>query len=73
MTGLACGDGGMERPRRGVRAPLCRPPGTGARRRGTGAGLDIVDSTWVFGCIYIFGSVCVCVSLCVWREREKGE
>jgi hypothetical protein len=36
MTGLAFGDGGMDRPRRGVRAPPWeRPPGTGGRRRGT--------------------------------------
>jgi hypothetical protein len=35
-TGLALGDGGMERPRRGGRLPLwARPPGTGGRRRGT--------------------------------------
>lgn len=33
-TGRAFGDGGMERPRAGLRGP--RPPGTGARRSGTG-------------------------------------
>lgn len=47
-TGLAIGDAGMERPRRGVRPPLCaRPPGIGGRRRGTvdmvGCGLDDVS------------------------------
>lgn len=37
VTGLAFGEAGMERPRRGVRFPLCAraPPGTGGRRRGT--------------------------------------
>jgi hypothetical protein len=46
-TGLAFGDGGMERPRRGVRLPpWARPPGTGGRRRGTaedmfGCGLEV--------------------------------
>lgn len=36
-TGLAFGDAGMERPRRGVRLPLwARPPGIGGRRRGAG-------------------------------------
>jgi hypothetical protein len=35
-TGLAFGEAGMERPRRGGRPPLwARPPGTGGRRRGT--------------------------------------
>jgi hypothetical protein len=43
-TGRAFGDGGIERPRAGLRGP--RPPGTGARRRGTGDamlgwGLDV--------------------------------
>ena len=33
-TGRAFGDGGIDRPRAGLRGP--RPPGTGARRRGTG-------------------------------------
>lgn len=33
-TGRALGDGGIERPRAGLRGP--RPPGTGARRSGTG-------------------------------------
>jgi hypothetical protein len=36
MTGLALGDGGMERPRRGTRPPAgARRPGTGGWRRGT--------------------------------------
>lgn len=35
VTGLAFGEPGMERPSRG--GPLARPPGTGGRRRGTGA------------------------------------
>lgn len=36
-TGLADGEGGMARPRRGVRAPpLEREPGIGGRRRGAG-------------------------------------
>jgi hypothetical protein len=46
-TGLAFGDGGIERPRRGVRLPpWARPPGAGGRRRGTaedmlGCGLEV--------------------------------
>lgn len=37
LTGLAFGEGGMPRVRRGVRLPLwLRPPGTGGRRSGTG-------------------------------------
>jgi len=42
MTGRTCGDGGMERPRRGVRlAELLLEPGIGGRRRG--AGVDMVE------------------------------
>jgi hypothetical protein len=46
-TGLAFGDAGIERPRRGGRPPPpARPPGTGGRRRGTvddmvGCGLKV--------------------------------
>lgn len=36
LTGLALGDGGMERPSRGARDELWRPPGMGGRRRGAG-------------------------------------
>jgi hypothetical protein len=42
VTGRTCGDGGIERPRRGVRlAELLREPGIGGRRRGAGA--DMVE------------------------------
>ena len=42
VTGRTCGDGGIERPRRGVRlVELLREPGMGGRRRGAGA--DMVD------------------------------
>jgi hypothetical protein len=42
VTGRTCVDGGMERPRRGVRlAELLREPGIGGRRRG--AGEDMVE------------------------------
>jgi hypothetical protein len=45
VTGLAFGEAGMERPRRGAARPP-RPPGTGGRRRGTawdmlGGGVEI--------------------------------
>jgi hypothetical protein len=56
VTGLACGDGGMERPRRGVRTPLwARPPGMGGRRRGAGddmAGWHLAVGSKADGCIY---------------------
>lgn len=48
----------MERPRRGVRLPLCeRAPGMGGRRRGTGAGDDMLGCEFEedplgSGCIY---------------------
>lgn len=55
-TGLALGDAGMERPRRGVRLPLwARPPGMGGRRRGAGddmAGCGLGDDALLRGCIY---------------------
>ncbi|KAH4927483.1 hypothetical protein HBI94_171460 [Parastagonospora nodorum] len=59
VTGLAFGEAGMERPRRGaVRPPPWeRPPGTGGRRRGTawdmlGGGLEVCS----------FAVVCICCS-----------
>lgn len=37
------GDGGIARPRRGVRLPLVlRPPGTGGRRRGAAGACDCI-------------------------------
>lgn len=39
-TGFWFGDGGMARPRRGVREPLFIPPGMGGRRRGVGEGVE---------------------------------
>jgi hypothetical protein len=49
-TGLAFGDAGMDRPRRGVRPPLwARPPGTGGRRRGTVADMMVHDGGFTCG------------------------
>lgn len=54
-TGLALGDVGMERPRRGGRLPLwARPPGMGGRRRGAGvdmAGGGLDNGVMVTGSI----------------------
>jgi hypothetical protein len=61
-TGLAFGDGGMERPRRGVRLPLwARPPGTGGRRRGTAE--DMVD------CGLEVGPLVLC---CIYCRLSRG-
>jgi hypothetical protein len=64
-TGLAFGDGGMDRPRRGVRLPLCeRLPGMGGRRSGAGdamAGAGLEDVPLGVGCIY---------SVCLLREAS---
>lgn len=82
-TGLACGEGGIERPRRGVRLPLCeRAPGMGGRRRGAGddmaGGEEAEDgvSTKATGCIYIHNArwdrATGCVDSKADREQRGG-
>ena len=71
VTGRTCGDGGMERPRRGVRlVELLREPRMGGRRRGTGA--DIVEGReeerlglLLDARIYGWKGVCCCCCCCL--------
>ena len=81
-TGLALGEGGMDRPRRGVRVPLwVRAPGMGGRR--TGAGEDIAGGglggdassedggvSWYEDEDVSLGGFIYCT--CVWRWRCWG-
>ena len=62
VTGFAAGDAGIERPSRGVRAPLAdlAPPGRAGRRSGaegdmigTGLGVAIVGTEPELGCFPI--------------------
>ena len=68
LIGLACGDGGIERPRRGVRAPPWeRAPGIGGRRRGAGEDMlecGVDDVPLAKGCIYILVSGLATAVIC---------
>ena len=46
LTGLALGEGGMARPRRGVRAPPGLGPPKAGRRRGAGEARDGTEPAW---------------------------